>query len=112
MKTDIVVYDTQDKVNCVIGLTWGFAVPFICIPYSNSSNWDYGWRTSLAPALVHEFTHAIYSILDKNGYKDLPDIDKANDQGYTLENDPGWLRYRKHCLDLITQEMADILMSE
>lgn len=110
VKTQIVVYDTQDRVNCFGGLQWPYAVPFICIPYNNSSSWDYGWQTSLAPALMHEFNHAVYTILKVKGYKGLPDIDKANAYGYTIQNDPGWLRFRKYCLGLITQEMADALM--
>ncbi len=109
MKTEIVVYDTQDRVNCFGGLQWGFTVPFICIPYSNSSTWDPGWQTSLAPGLVHEFTHALYTILGQRGFPGLPNIDKANEYGYTDQNDPGWLRFRKYCLGIITQEMADSL---
>ena len=110
MKTDIVVYDTRDRVNCYGGLQWGFDVPFICIPYSKASTWDYGWQTSLAPGLVHEFTHALFTILGKKGFQGLPNIDKANDYGYTDQNDPGWLKFRKYCLGLITQEMAGTLM--
>jgi len=112
VKTQIVVYDTQDRPNCFGGLQWPSAIPFICIPYNNSSRWDPGWRTSLAPALMHEFNHAIFTILNKKGYKGLPNIDKANDLGYTDQNDPGWLRFRKYCLGLITQEMADALMKD
>ena len=112
MKTEIVVYDTQDRVNCYCGLQWGNAVPFICIPYSNSSKWDPGWRTSLAPALVHEFTHALFTILGAKGFQGLPNIDKANKYGYTDQNDPGWHKFRRHCLGLITQEMADALMKD
>jgi hypothetical protein len=112
MKTEIVVYDTRDRVNCFGGLQWGYAVPFICIPYSNSSRWDPGWQTSLAPGLVHEFTHAIYTILRAKGFQGLPNIDKANEYGYTDQNDPGWLNFRKYCLGLITQEMADALMKD
>lgn len=111
MKTDIVVYDTQNRVNCFGGLQWGSSVPFICIPYSNSSRWDPGWRTSLAPGLVHEFTHALYTILTVKGFKGLPDIDKANNYGYTDQNDPGWINFRKYCLRLITKEMANTLMT-
>ena len=115
MKTDIVVYDTQDRVKCVTGLTWdidlpSIVVPFICILYSNLSSWDFGWKTSLAPALVHEFNHAIYFLLARKGFTGLPDIDKATDLGYTEENDPGWLRFRKYCFGLITQEMVDALV--
>ncbi len=110
MKTEIVVYDTQDRVNCFGGLQWGYTVPFIAIPYTNSSNWDPGWKTSLAPGLVHEFTHALFTILTAKGFSGLPNIDKANDYGYTDQNDPGWLNFRKYCLELITQEMADVLM--
>ncbi len=112
MKTEIVVYDTQDKVNCFGGLQWGYTTPFICIPYSNSSKWDPGWKTSLAPGLVHEFTHALYTILGAKGFQGLPDIDKANDYGFTDQNDPGWRNFRKYCLGLITQEMADALMKD
>jgi len=112
MKTYIVVYDTQDRVNCFGGLQWGSSVPFICIPYSNSSTWDHGWQTSLAPGLVHEFTHALYTILNAKGFQSLPNIDKANDYGYTDQNDPGWLNFRKYCLRLITQEMANTLMAQ
>ncbi len=116
MRTDIVVYDTQDRVNCVTGLTWdtnvpNVVVPFICIPYSNLSSWDFGWKTSLAPALVHEFNHAIYFLLEKKGFTGLPNIDKATDLGYTEQNDPGWLRFRKYCYGLITQEMVEALMN-
>ncbi len=115
MKTDIIVYDTQDRVNCVTGLTWdtnvpNVVVPFICIPYSNLTNWDYGWKTSLAPALVHEFNHAIFFILKRKGFTGLPDIDKAVELGYT--NDPGWLRFRKYCYGLITQDMVNALMQD
>jgi len=110
MKTDIIVYDTQDRVMCFAGLHWSHAVPFICIPYNNSSSWDRGWKTSLAPALVHEFTHALFTILESKGFKGFPNIDKANDLGYTEQNDPGWHKFRKYCLGLITQEMADALM--
>ncbi len=112
MKTEIVVYDTRDRVNCFGGLQWGYAVPFICIPYSNSSKWDRGWQTSLAPGLVHEFTHALFTILKNKGFQGLPNIDKANDYGFTDQNDPGWLNFRKYCLGLITQEMADALMKD
>jgi hypothetical protein len=111
MKTEIVVYDTRDRVNCFGGVQWGTAVPFICIPYSNASTWDPGWKTSLAPGLVHEFTHALYTILQAKGFHGLPDIDKANDYGYTDQNDPGWHKFRKYCLELVTQEMADKLMN-
>ena len=111
MKTDIVVYDTQNRVNCFGGLQWGTVVPFICIPYSNAFTWDSGWKTSLAPALVHEFTHALYTILGSKGYQGLPNIDKANDYGYTEQNDPGWINFRKYCLRLITEEMAQTLMN-
>ncbi len=110
MKTDIVVYDTQNRTNCYGGLQWPLAAPFICIPYSNSSNWDPGWKTSLAPALMHEFNHAIYTILESKGFQGLPNIDKAPDCGFTEQNDPGWLNFRKYCLGKITQEMADALM--
>jgi len=115
MKTDIVVYDTQNLVNCVTGLTWDIdlpkiVVPFISIPYSNLSSWDFGWKTSLAPALVHEFNHAIYFVLARKGFNGLPDIDRATDLGYTEQNDPGWLRFRKYCFGRITQKMADALM--
>ena len=112
MKTDIVVYDTQNRTNCYGGLQWPLAVPFICIPYSNSSSWDHGWRTSLAPGLMHEFNHAIFTLLGKKGFQGLPNIDKANDYGYTNQNDPGWLRFRKYCMEVITQEMADALMKD
>ncbi len=110
MKAEIVVYDTQNRINCYGGLQWGFAVPFICIPYSTSSQWDHGWRTPLGPGLVHEFTHALYTILWNKGFRQVPNIDKANEYGYTDQNDPGWLNFRKHCLSLVTQEMADVLM--
>jgi len=117
MKTDIVVYNTQEKSSCFTGLTWDIhlpkiVVPFICIPYSNRSSWDSGWKTSLAPALVHEFNHAIFFLLKRKGFTGLPDIDKASALGYTLQNDPGWLRFRKHCFGLITQEMVDALMQD
>jgi hypothetical protein len=112
MKTEIVIYDTQDRINCFGGLQWPGAVPFICIPYSNSSSWDAGWQTSLAPALVHEFTHALFTILYNKGFRNLPNIDKANDYGFTIQNDPGWDRFRKYCLGLITQEMANSLMKD
>jgi hypothetical protein len=112
MKTEIVVYDTQDRVNCFGGLQWGYSVPFIVIPYSNSSTWDQGWQTSLAPCLVHEFTHALFTVLTAKGFLGLPNIDRANDYGYTIQNDPGWLNFRKYCLGLITQEMADALMRD
>ena len=112
MKTEIVVYDTQGRVSCFGGLQWGYSVPFICIPYSNSSMWDQGWQTSLAPGLVHEFTHALFTILKAKGFQGLPNIDRANDYGYTTQNDPGWLNFRKYCLALITQEMADALMKD
>lgn len=112
VKTQIVVYDTKDRVNCFAGLQWPSAVPFICIPYNNSSRWDPGWQTSLAPALMHEFNHAIYTILGGKGFKGLPNIDRASDLGYTDQNDPGWLRFRKYCLGLITQEMADVLVKD
>ncbi len=110
MKTDIVVYDTQDRVNCFGGLQWGFETPFICIPYSNSSTWDPGWKTALAPGLVHEFTHALFTILSHKNFQNLPNIDKADIYGFTNQNDPGWMQFRKHCLGLITQEMANALM--
>jgi hypothetical protein len=112
MKTDIVVYDTQDRTNCFGGLQWPLAVPFICIPYSKSSSWDPGWKTSLAPGLVHEFTHALYTILGAKGFQGLPNIDKANEYGYTEQNDPGWRNFRKYCLEKITQEMADALTKD
>lgn len=110
MKTEIVVYDTMDRVNCYGGLQWGYSVPFICIPYSKSLTWDPGWQTSLAPALVHEFTHALFTMLGLRGFKSLPNIDKANEYGFSDQNDPGWHNFRKHCLGLITQEMAEALM--
>jgi hypothetical protein len=112
MKTEIVVYDTQDRTNCFGGLHWGYPVPFIAIPYSNSLIWDLGWKTSLAPGLVHEFTHALYAILRAKGFDGFPDIDKANDYGFTDQNDPGWIKFRKYCLGLITQEMANALMKD
>jgi hypothetical protein len=112
MKTDIVLYNTRNRINCFGGLQWALQVPFICIPYSNSTSWDYGWKTSLAPGLVHEFTHALYTILTTKGFHGLPNIDKANDYGYTDQNDPGWLKFRKYCLEIITQEMATVLMTD
>ncbi len=110
MKAEIVVYDAQNLTSCFGGLQWSYTVPFICIPYTTSMSWDYGWQTPLGPGLVHEFTHALYTILGAKGFRGLPNIDRANDYGYTDQNDPGWLNFRRHCLDLITQDMADVLM--
>ena len=116
MKTNIVVYDTQDRVPIWGGgLTLGFRdPPYISIPYNNYADWDDGWKTSLAPTLVHELTHALYALLTTlriGDYKDFPDIDKASAIHYTDEAvDPGWFIFRKWCLDKITQEMADALM--
>jgi hypothetical protein len=62
--------------------------------------------------LVHEFTHALYTILGAQGFQGLPNIDKAPDYGYTEQNDPGWLNFRKYCLEKITQEMANALMKD
>lgn len=117
MKTNIVVYDTQDRVPiCYGGHTWGFRKPpHISIPYNNDAEWDPGWKTSLAPTLVHEFTHALYSLLTTlriEGFKNLPKIDRANDYNFTEAADPGWINFRKWCLDKITQEMADGLMKD
>lgn len=118
METNIVLYDTQDRVPmCYGGLTWGFRkpVPQISIPYNNDASWDRGWETSLAPTLVHEFTHALYALLRAQrieGFKDLPKIDRAHDYNFTEATDPGWINFRKWCLDKITQEMADALMKE
>ncbi len=116
MKTDIVVYDTQDRVPIWGGgLTLGFRKPpFISVPYNNDADWDKGWETSLAPPLVHEFTHAIFSLLTTlrvEGFKTLPTkIDQANIYNFTEATDPGWINFRKWCLDKITQKMADALM--
>ena len=117
MKTNIVVYDTQDRVPiCYGGLTWGFRKPpQINIPYNNNAKWDDGWKTSLAPTLVHEFTHALYDLLRAlriEGFKDLPNIDQAHEYDFTEAADPGWISFRKWCLDKITQEMADALMGD
>ena len=117
MKTNIVVYDTQLREKCFGGLTFGFRKPpVISVPYNNDSGWDRGWKTSLAPTLVHEFTHALYALLIAQrieGFKDLPDIDRANDYNYTEEEaDPGWIIFRKWCLGKITQEMAATLMAD
>jgi hypothetical protein len=114
MKTDIVVYDTQLRDKCYGGLTWGHRnPPFICIPYNNHQGWDSGWKTSLAPTLVHEFTHALYHLLEAQGILGLPNIDRAHDYPYTEEGaDPGWIIFRKWCLGKITQEMAATLMAD
>jgi hypothetical protein len=114
MKTDIVVYDTQLREKAVGGLTWGNEnPPFICVPYNNDQPWDPGWKTSLAPTLVHEFTHALYALLEDKGIEGLPNIDRANDCNYTEEEaDPGWFIFRKWCLEKITQEMAATLMAD
>ena len=113
MKTNIVLYDTQDRVPIWGGgMTLGFRnPPHISVPYNNNAGWDPGWKTSLAPTLVHELTHALYALLKVQGILGLPDIDRADAIHYTDEAaDPGWIIFRKWCLEKITQEMADALM--
>ena len=118
MKTNIVLYDTQDRVPIWGGgLALGFRKPpHISVPYNNNADWDPGWKTSLAPTLVHELTHALYALLTTKmieGCENLPDIDQADAIHYTDEAaDPGWIIFRKWCLEKITQEMTDALMQD
>jgi len=118
MKTNIVLYDTQDRVPIWGGgLALGFEKPpHISIPYNNNNYWDEGWKTSLAPTLVHELTHCFYDLLKTKriaGSENLPKIDQADTIHYTDEaTDPGWIIFRKWCLEKITQEMADALMED
>jgi hypothetical protein len=118
MKTNIVLYDTQDRLPVWGGgLALGFReTPHISIPYNNNAKWDEGWKTSLAPTLVHELIHALYALLTTKmveGFEDLPDVDKADECDYTdEESDPGWKIFLKWCLGKITQKMTDALMEE
>jgi hypothetical protein len=107
----IAIYDVQNTTTYWGGATYPpspvINVPYIGIPFGGSvRTWgvEPNWRTRTATALVHEFYHAIKQILTRKGYK-LPNCDKANDYGYTTENDPGWIRFDKFIYGQITDEM-------
>lgn len=107
----IAIYDVLNTTTYWGGATYPpssvITVPFIGIPFGGSVRaWgvEPNWRTRTATALVHEFYHAIKQILTRKGFK-LPDCDKANDFGYTTENDPGWIRFDKFIYGQITDEM-------
>ena len=112
----VFLYDVQNTKSCFGGRAYQPSpqtrnVPLIAIPFGETiRQWgiEPNWRTRTATALVHEFYHAISQILAPKGYN-LPDPDKANQFGYTTENDPGWVRFDKFLYSQLTQGMYMVL---
>ncbi len=112
----IAIYDIQSTTINFGGRTYQPSpqtrnIPFIAIPFGNSIKWwpvEPNWKTRTATALVHEFYHAIAQILQQKGHT-LPDPDKATAYGYTVQNDPGWVRFDKFLYGQITDQMYKAL---
>ena len=112
----IAIYDIQSTTTCYEGLTFHPSeqtrnAPFIGIAFGDSvKSWgvEPNWKTRTATALVHELYHALNILAAKRGYS-LPNPDEANRYGYTIQNDPGWIRFDKFLYGQITDEMYKAL---
>ena len=110
----IVIYDIQNTKTAYGGAAFQASpqtrnVPFVGIAFGEAISWwqvEPNWRSRTATTLVHEFYHAFCQLVQVKGFT-LPNPDKANDLGFTVENDPGWVRFDKFLYGQITDQMYE-----
>lgn len=109
VSSNVVLYFYSGLGQCYGGGTFGGdygvnGVPYSAIPFRETDSPWYGWSYNLTQNVVHEWLHALGSILCERGsYCDLPGIDGAEKRGYTI--DKGWKDWYKDWLSLITDDM-------